>query len=113
MSCIVIENPVIEIVRPQHDVNLSREVGREVNIVPTGAPGPIGPQGTAGTAPRFEHQQTTPSATWIVNHNLSFRPNVSTLTLGGVQMIGEHIHISTNQVNLYFDSPVAGIAIFS
>lgn len=62
---------------------------------------------------QYEHQQTTPSASWVVNHNFGVRPNVQVTTLGGVQMWAEVIHASTNQVLVYFDSPATGLAICS
>jgi hypothetical protein len=113
MTDICIERPQIEIEITRPEVNFLAQSEESVNYVPTGQPGPQGPPGAAGQGLRFEFQQTTPSATWIVNHNLGFRPNVSVWSLGGAEMLGELIHISANQVNIYFDNPVAGSAIFS
>lgn len=46
MSCIVVERPVIEIIRPVgRAIDIAHEIGQEVNIVPTGPPGPPGPPG--------------------------------------------------------------------
>lgn len=62
---------------------------------------------------RFEHNQSVANSTWVVNHNLGSRPNVCLLSTGGLEMMAEIIHISVNQVQVFFDSPVAGLAICS
>lgn len=69
---------------------------------PAGAPG--------GT---YEHVQSPAAAEWIVNHNLGYRPNISVLTIGGVKVIAEVLHISNNQARVYFDTPMAGMAVCS
>lgn len=84
-------------------------VGEErASVVTVGLQGPMGP-----AAPRFEFAQSTPSAMWNVNHNLGFRPNVEVLSVGGVQMLAEVIHLSVNQVQIFFDQATAGLVICS
>jgi hypothetical protein len=61
----------------------------------------------------FEHVQNTASDTWTINHNLGSRPSVSAYSVGGKEMLGEILHVSANQLNIYFDSPVTGIAVCS
>lgn len=78
------------------------------SVVTVGLQGPMGP-----AAPRFEFAQSTPSAMWNVNHNLGFRPNVEVLSVGGVQMLAEVIHLSVNQVQIFFDQATAGLVICS
>lgn len=71
-------------------------------------------QGPAGAASStFEYAQAVASATWVVNHNLGFRPNVAVLSVGGVEMWAEIVHISVNQVQVLFDFPRAGLALCS
>lgn len=61
----------------------------------------------------YEHVQSTASAEWIINHNLGYRPAVTALNAGGVEMIGELIHINVNQARIYFDQPLTGMAVCS
>ena len=70
--------------------------------VPAGAPG--------GT---YEHPQASAADEWIVNHNLGYKPNISVLTVGGVKVVAEVLHISNNQARVYFDNPMAGTAVCS
>ncbi|KJV08072.1 hypothetical protein [Methylocucumis oryzae] len=62
---------------------------------------------------QFLYTQSTSSDIWVVNHNLGRRPNVQVTNLGGMQIIAEVQHISINQVTIYFDTPMAGLAICS
>ena len=76
--------------------------------------GPSGPRGDPGlSGAPFEHYQSTQSATWTVNHNRGFRPAVTILSVGGIQMLAEVIHASLNQVLVYFDEPMTGLAVCS
>jgi hypothetical protein len=58
----------------------------------------------------YDHVQSSPSATWTINHNLGYRPAVSLLSAGGVEMIAEIVHTSANQVVATFKQAVAGRA---
>jgi hypothetical protein len=62
---------------------------------------------------QYQHTQSIPAATWMVNHNLGYRPNVQLTTLGGREILGEIQHTSINQVIAYLDTPLAGLAICS
>lgn len=73
--------------------------------------GPSGPKGDIG--PIYEHQQFVAAANWVVNHNLGYRPNITILSVGGVQMLAEVNHTNLNQVLVYFDEPMTGLAICS
>ena len=75
---------------------------------PAGPAGPQGPQGPAGTS--FEFTQSTPSATWTINHNLGYYPQVALFTTGGVEFEGMITHTSLNQTVINLTSPVAGTA---
>jgi hypothetical protein len=72
--------------------------------------GPRGAQGVDGAAQDFEHVQASPSAEWIINHNLGAEPSVSVLSAGGVEMEANVVHMSVNQVRVYFASAQAGRA---
>lgn len=72
---------------------------------PAGATGPKGDpnQGTVFT-------QSSPSATWTLNHNLGFKPAVTVYSAGGMQVGADVVHISNNQTQIFFASPQAGTA---
>jgi hypothetical protein len=80
-------------------------------VFAAGRQGPPGVGGVSGST--FEHIQSVASSTWTINHNLGFRPNVSVTTMGGAEVLAEVLHISVNQTQITFDSPLAGIANFS
>lgn len=81
-----------------------------VQVVTVGTQGPAGGGGGGGN---FTHTQTLAAASWTVNHNLGYRPAIQTLTMGGVEFLGEVLHVSANQAVVYFDSPSSGLAICS
>lgn len=60
-----------------------------------------------------EFLQLTPNVMWTLNHNLGYRPHVTVLSDGGVEMISQIIHTSINQVLIYFDEPKKGLVIYS
>lgn len=72
--------------------------------------GPRGAAGADGAAQDFEHVQSGASAEWIINHNFGYEPLVSVLSPGGVEMEASIVHVSTNQVRVYFASAQAGRA---
>lgn len=67
-----------------------------------------GPQGPAGSG--YMHQQTVPSTTWTINHNLGFRPSVELLDSGGQEIDADILHTSVNQVLVTLSLPTAGLA---
>lgn len=59
----------------------------------------------------YEHLQSSPNATWIINHNFGYYPSIVTVyDLGGSQIEAEIVNTSSNQTVIYFTSPTAGIA---
>jgi hypothetical protein len=67
-----------------------------------------GPPGPAGAG--LTHTQATPSDLWTVAHNLGTRPAVATFSVGGVEMWGTVMHLSTSVLQISFLTPVAGTA---
>lgn len=65
---------------------------------------------TSGSRKQYVHTQSTPAATWTINHNLGYRPLITLLTSGGVEYEAEVVHTSTNQVLVYHTSAKAGTA---
>ena len=75
------------------------------------AAGPQGPQGEPGlSGAGFTYTQASPATTWIINHNLGFRPSVELLSIGGAEIEGDIVHSSVNQCIATFLVPVAGSA---
>lgn len=66
----------------------------------------VGPPGSPGKS--FQHVQASPSAEWIVNHNLGVRPSVTVLSPGGVEVSASVIHASPNQLRVSFAQPQSG-----
>jgi hypothetical protein len=61
----------------------------------------------------YAHTQGTASATWTVNHNLDFYPNVTVVDSGGTIVEGEIAYTSRNQVVLTFTAAFSGKAYLS
>jgi hypothetical protein len=81
---------------------------------PTGSTGPTGPQGPSGAlSGTYEHDQAVPSETWIVNHNLGYRPNVTVTDTLGRTVWGDVQHTSANQVVIEFSAAFSGKAYLS
>lgn len=69
----------------------------------------VGARGRPGiNGAGFEHLQSSPSAEWIVNHNLGFRPSATVLSAGGVEVLAQVVHASTNQLRVIFTAPQTG-----
>lgn len=63
----------------------------------------------AGVQTEYEHTQSSPSASWTVNHNLGRRPaSVAVLSVGGVEVNAAVTHISINQLIVEFAAPQVG-----
>lgn len=60
----------------------------------------------------FEYNQTSPSATWTVNHNLGYNPLVRVFVGNEEVQPSQIIHDSVNTTRIVFNSPYVGIAKF-
>lgn len=99
-------------------VEVSGSGGPQGALGPTGPTGPQGIQGVTGPigpdAPLYyRHEQTTPSATWTITHNLNFFPNVTVVDSAGAVCEGEINHVNINQVVLGFSGAFSGNAYLS
>lgn len=74
-------------------------------------PGPQGPTGPAG-GEGFTHTQASPSASWVVTHNLGRKPH-TTVIVDDEVVITDVAHASDNAVNIVFASATTGIAYLS
>ena len=71
---------------------------------------PVTSGGGPSPAISYTHTQGVASSSWTVNHNLGYKPVVSTYTTGGLEFIAEVLHISDNQFTVTLASPLAGYA---
>ena len=58
----------------------------------------------------YEHDQSSPSSSWVVTHNLNKRASVSVVDSAGTIVMCEIQYDSDNQVTLNFDSSTSGKA---
>lgn len=72
-----------------------------------GIAGPRGPAGPSGGSQQYP--QSSPAATWTIQHNLNRYPLVSVVVAG--ELVDADIEYSDlNTVAVVFASPVAGVA---
>lgn len=64
----------------------------------------------SGSGTSFLHTQGSPATEWIINHNLGFKPSVEIIDTGGREVETDVLHISVNQVRIYFLTAMAGEA---
>jgi hypothetical protein len=69
-----------------------------------------GTQGPPAATQTYLHTQSAPSAEWIVNHNLGFKPDVTLLDSGSQVFQADIVHISVNQLRVIMATPTAGTA---
>jgi hypothetical protein len=61
----------------------------------------------------YAHTQGVSNATWTINHNLDFYPNVTVVDSAGTIVEGEIAYTSRNQVVLTFSAAFSGKAYLS
>lgn len=59
---------------------------------------------------RFTFSQAVPLVTWVVVHNLGFRPRVAVDNLAGQAIMGDVVATGINSIEIRFGAPVAGVA---
>lgn len=94
---VIVQAPVVLEITPPPVVTL--------DVATSGVQGPPGPP-----APSFTYVHGGPSDVWTVAHNLGFRPAVSIITVGGLEMMGNVQHLSENTLQITFTQNVAGTA---
>ena len=58
----------------------------------------------------YIHYQTSPSNSWIINHNLTKHPSVTIVDSAGNVVIGDVKYIDNNTINVVFAGTFSGIA---
>ena len=61
----------------------------------------------------YEHIQTAPSDTWVVNHSLNKRPSVTVIDSGGTEVEGAVVINSPTQITITFCSAFSGKALLN
>lgn len=97
----ILRNKVI--VESENNIVVISQVG------PQGPPGEPGADGSSGLAAHV-HSQSSPALTWTINHNFGYRPGVTILSIGGVEVKADVIHTSVNQTVIQFVVATAGSA---
>lgn len=77
-----------------------------------GADGPPGPAGPGGGG-YFEYVQIVPAATWIIDHNLGRKVQVSLFDVTGTVRYADVHHGTINQATIVFPGPDVGSAVIS
>lgn len=61
-------------------------------------------------AQSYRHIQSSNSSSWVVTHNLGFRPSVTIIDLDGDVVNGDVVYNTANQLTLTFAQPIKGEA---
>lgn len=69
--------------------------------------------GGGGGSESFEYTQATPETVWIINHGLSFNPNVAVVDSGGQVVMPTIDYATSNQVIVTHTGPMSGSAYLS
>lgn len=78
---------------------------------PAGPAGPTGPAGAIGGA--YTHTQGVASTTWVINHNLGYKPSVTTVDGANQEVEGDILHTNTNTCVVTFSYSISGSAFLS
>lgn len=96
-------------------VTISQGVTLATTTLPTGESSDVviietqaGPPGESLIG--FIYTQSQPSTTWVINHNLGYRPSVELLDGSSREIDGDVYHTTVNQTTILFNIPVAGTA---
>lgn len=81
--------------------------------IPAGPTGPQGPPGRDGLTTSYIHEQVTPSASWAINHNLNYFPNVTVVDSGGSDVVGSISYVDQDNLVITFNAPFGGKAYLS
>lgn len=85
--------------------------GDQGDVGPEGPVGPVGPEGPAGVSSGFyRHSQASPSAQWLIMHDLNYPPSITVVDSAGTEMFGDTTYIDDFNIQIDFAYPVAGFA---
>jgi hypothetical protein len=70
--------------------------------------------GANGEGATYEHVQDTSASEWVVNHNLGVYPTaVAVFLTSGQEIEADVVHMSTNQLRVFFVAPQSGFVRIS
>ena len=58
----------------------------------------------------YVHTQSTPSATWVINHNLGRNPSVTVVDSSEKVVFGDITYVTDNQLTVSFSAAFGGKA---
>lgn len=61
----------------------------------------------------YQHTQGSASSSWVINHNLGFKPNVTVVDSAGNIVEGEIAYTNSNSLTVSFASSFSGYAYIS
>lgn len=61
----------------------------------------------------YTHIQSIATSSWIISHNMGYRPNVYTVNGINEQVVGQIIHQDTNNLSVNFSLSISGTAWLS
>jgi hypothetical protein len=61
----------------------------------------------------YVHAQGIPSSVWIINHDLDYFPQITTVDSTGRVVEGDVVYTSATQITVTFSAPFAGTAYLS
>lgn len=103
----------VEVVEQVTDVVEVIAEGPQGSAGPQGPQGETGPQGPAGDPFAFVWEQASPSATWVIVHNLGAFLNATVVDSAGSQVEGEVLFQDGNTIVISFAGPFSGRAFIS
>lgn len=112
---------IVNVIEESTNLTVGEEVftlavddGNAVEVITVGTQGPPGADG-GGTAAdwSYYHTQGGVSASWVITHNLGFRPNVTVFTSANQMVEGDVVHDSLNQLTITFSAGFSGYAVLS
>ena len=86
-------------------------VEERVQVVDAAVQGPQGAPGASSSS--YVHTQTPAAASWVVNHDLGYRPAVTVFDGTGALVVTDFVHNSTSSLTITFGAPLAGVAYLS
>jgi hypothetical protein len=105
---VVVQSSTPSIVVEENNAQLVNVTGM---VGPKGDTGPKGDDGTPGGS--YTHNQSALSATWTINHDLNFNPNVTAQDSGGSTIEGNVEYINSNSLTITFSAASSGVAYLS
>ena len=114
-----VKKRVVEVNQTLNSVSVTH-INSNVTISDSGIQGPKGETGAAGAngtnginGGNFTFEQQSDSASWVVNHNLGYRPAVTVQDYGKITIEGELNYIDANRLNITFSESISGYAYLS